>query len=80
MPRTWPSAPRSWLAASRSQQAGVVVVRRLRGRWFSALRILAGDRRTEERLDSEQKSVTRTVRHGAPESRGSNPPAAKPDP
>lgn len=39
--------------------AGVVVVGRLRGRWFSALRILVGDRRIEERLDSEQKSVKR---------------------
>ena len=36
---------------------GILSVGRLDGRWFSALRIRVGDRRMEERLDGEQKSV-----------------------
>lgn len=36
---------------------GVLVVGRLNGRWFSALRISVGGRQITERLDSEQKSV-----------------------
>lgn len=38
---------------------GVLVVGRLAGRWYSALRINIGARRIEERLDSEQKAVKR---------------------
>lgn len=36
---------------------GVLVVGRWAERWYSALRIQVGDRRIQERLDSEQKSV-----------------------
>ena len=36
---------------------GILVVGRMAGRWFSALRINVGGRNLEERLDSEQKSV-----------------------
>lgn len=40
-----------------NQDAGVLVVGRFEGRWYSALRITVGGRTLEERLDSEQKSV-----------------------
>jgi len=39
-----------------NQDAGVLVVGRFEGRWYSAIRIVVGGRTLEERLDSEQKS------------------------
>lgn len=36
---------------------GVIVVGRMGGKWFSALRITIGKRTIQERLDSEQKAV-----------------------
>lgn len=37
--------------------SGVLVVGRMKDRWHSALRVKIGNRKLEERLDSEQKSV-----------------------
>lgn len=37
--------------------AGILVVGKLKDRWFAALRIQIGDKRLEQRLDSEQKST-----------------------
>lgn len=37
---------------------GVLVLGRLNGRWFSALRLRVGDKTLDQRLDSEQRSVT----------------------